>query len=111
MAEVADLIDLGIKAYVSGRVGEALRSFQEVLELDPGNPRARSYLLLIHGGAAGLVPESSVLVRSTAVPLPAPPGAILQPLPAATAGGAVPLPAPDGSAPLSDRFTPLEEGF
>src|SRR5512141_1790976 len=70
MADVAELIDLGIKAYVSGRVGEALRSFQEVLERDPGNPRARSYLLLIHGGATGLVPVPP------AVPLPAPPGSV-----------------------------------
>jgi tetratricopeptide (TPR) repeat protein len=48
---VAQLIDRGIKAYVAGRVGEALRTFQEVLEIDPGNPKARSYLLLIHGAA------------------------------------------------------------
>jgi tetratricopeptide (TPR) repeat protein len=75
MADVAELIDQGIKAYVSGRVGEALRSFQQVLELDPGNPRARSYLLLIHGGATGLVPE-----RPAPVPLP---GGGVQPVPAA----------------------------
>jgi tetratricopeptide (TPR) repeat protein len=98
MAEVAELIDQGIKAYVSGRVGEALRSFQEVLERDPGNPRARSYLLLIHGGAAGLVPDASPgpEARRAAVPLPAPAGGI----PGATheltapAPAPVPLPAP-----------------
>src|SRR5512146_1470659 len=78
MVEVAELIDQGIKAYVSGRVGEALRSFQEVLERDPGNPRARSYLLLIHGGAAGMVPDASPgpEVRRAAVPLPAPAGGV-----------------------------------
>jgi tetratricopeptide (TPR) repeat protein len=94
MSDVAGLIDQGIKAYVSGRVGEALRSFQEVLELDPGNPRARSYLLLIHGGAAGLVPEQAP------VPLP---GAAPAARAVASSGESslptspVPLPAP-GSA-------------
>jgi tetratricopeptide (TPR) repeat protein len=90
MAEVAELIDRGIKAYVAGKVGEALRTFQEVLERDPGNPRARSYLLLIHGGAAGLVPES----QATPVPLP----------PATPAASAVPLPRP--AAPGADDFAP-----
>ena len=91
MAEVAELIDRGIKAYVSGRVGEALRCFQEVLELDPGNPRARSYLLLIHGGAAGMVPEG------TPVPLPG----VREPV------AAVPLPAPAGSrAAAAEEYAP-----
>jgi tetratricopeptide (TPR) repeat protein len=97
MAEVADLIDQGIKAYVSGRVGEALRTFQEVLDRDPGNPRARSYLLLIHGGAAGLVPDASP-PPAAAVPLPAPPGSVPRPVPVPVSAGAVPLPAPPGSA-------------
>jgi hypothetical protein len=86
MTDVGALIDQGIKAYVSGRVGEALRSFQEVLEMDPGNPRARSYLLLIHGGASGLVPDAAP------VPLPAPEG---RGAPDGAEGG-VPLPAPGG---------------
>ncbi len=87
MADVADLIDQGIKAYVAGRVGEALRNFQCVLELDPGNPRARSYLLLIHGGAAGLVPELAPAQGAAAPGAPVPlPGA------GAPVSGAVPLP-------------------
>ena len=93
MTDVAALIDQGIKAYVSGRVGDALRSFQEVLEKDPGNPRARSYLLLIHGGAAGMVPEAAP------VPLPAPDGKG-----AAPPAGRVPLPGPD--APASPAAPP-----
>jgi len=103
MAEVADLIDQGIKAYVSGRVGEALRSFQEVLDRDPGNPRARSYLLLIHGGAAGLVPDASPgPTRQAPIPLPAPGGAPsgAPALPAAV----VPLPGPPD--PMSGQFAP-----
>jgi hypothetical protein len=110
MADVAELIDQGIKAYVSGRVGEALRSFQEVLERDPGNPRARSYLLLIHGGGSGLVPEQAVpLPRPAAVPLPGSAGATPALPPAGQ--GAVPLPSPahpqatEGFAP-----SPWDEG-
>src|SRR5512146_631789 len=106
MPEVAELIDQGIKAYVSGHVGEALRSFQEVLERDPGNPRARSYLLLIHGGATGLVPESAPAAASGGpVPLPAPGGAS----PAASAvppAGAVPLPGPADPAAQEVGFAP-----
>jgi tetratricopeptide (TPR) repeat protein len=75
---VADLIDRGIKAYVAGRVGEALRSFQEVLEIDPGNPKARSYLLLIHGGAPGTF--------ATPPATRAPPSTPAPPAPAAAAG-------------------------
>ncbi len=93
MADVAELIDQGIKAYVSGRVGEALRSFQQVLEIDPGNPRARSYLLLIHGGATGLVPE-----QPGAVPLPG--GAVKPVAPAAGPGGAPPATRPGGTTPV-----------
>jgi tetratricopeptide (TPR) repeat protein len=72
MADVVELIDRGIKAYVAGRVGEALRSFQEVLELDPGNPRARSYLVLVHGGGPGSpsadVPPPAALGASAPLP-------------------------------------------
>jgi tetratricopeptide (TPR) repeat protein len=68
MGDVGQLIDHGIKAYVAGRVGEALRAFQEVLEIDPGNPKASSYLVLISGGAAGLAPPRSPAAPRTAVP-------------------------------------------
>jgi tetratricopeptide (TPR) repeat protein len=109
MADVAELIDQGIKAYVSGKVGEALRSFQQVLEIDPGNPRARSYLLLIHGGATGLVPE-----HPAAVPLP---GGGIQPVAgaqvagappssAARPGGTTPVPLPHPAATRLDDFAP-----
>jgi len=107
MADVAELIDSGIKAYVAGRVGEALRSFQQVLELDPGNPRARSYLLLIHGGAAGLVPEPAP-GRAPAQPAGAPvplPGGGGRPVPSP---GAVPLPGSvRGAAPAAPGAVPL----
>ncbi len=69
---VAQLIDHGIKAYVAGRVGEALRSFQEVLEIDPGNPKARSYLHLIHG-TPGAPPERPPAASPAPPAAPPPP--------------------------------------
>ena len=99
MSDVSELIDRGIKAYVAGKVGEALRTFQEVLERDPGNPRARSYLLLIHGGAAGLVPETSGgRANGGAIPLPG------------AAPAAIRLPAPAGGAPEDFAPSPWDEG-
>jgi tetratricopeptide (TPR) repeat protein len=59
VSDVAGLIDRGIKAFVAGRVGEALRTFQEVLEIEPGNFKARSYLTLI-GGAGAVAPLPAV---------------------------------------------------
>jgi tetratricopeptide (TPR) repeat protein len=101
MADVAELIDRGIKAYVAGKVGEALRTFQEILEKDPGNPRARSYLLLIHGGAAGLVPEAAT--PAGVVPLPGGgPARVALPAPP---GSAAPGAAPEDFAP-----SPWDEG-
>lgn len=90
---VAQLIDRGIKAYVAGRVGEALRSFQEVLEIDPGNPKARSYLLLIHGGKPGVFPEAPPAARP-----PVPPPAAATPPPAARAPAPAPSPWDEGPA-------------
>jgi tetratricopeptide (TPR) repeat protein len=68
-ADVGELLDRAVKAYVAGRVGEALHTFQAVLERDPGNPRATSYLVLIHGGGPGSPAASA---RTAPVPLPAP---------------------------------------
>ncbi len=48
MATVAELIDQGVKAYLAGRVKEALAAFQAVLEVDPGNAKARGYIVRIH---------------------------------------------------------------
>lgn len=80
MAEIAELIDRGIKDYVAGRVGEAFRTFQEILELDPGNAKARSYLVLINGGAPGLTPLPGMM---EAFRLPPPAGAPRVPAPPA----------------------------
>jgi tetratricopeptide (TPR) repeat protein len=47
---VAQLVDLGVRAYVEGRLDEARRLLDEALEREPGNARARSYSILLHGG-------------------------------------------------------------
>ncbi len=48
---VADLMDRGIEAYLAGRQKDARAAFREVLRLEPGNARARTYLDKL-GGAA-----------------------------------------------------------
>jgi tetratricopeptide (TPR) repeat protein len=54
---IADLIDRGIKAYLSGREKDALIAFREALRLEPDNPKARWYVDKLeaaarHGGLA-----------------------------------------------------------
>jgi hypothetical protein len=71
---VGDLIDRGIKAYLQGRVPDALQAFEEVLSQDPGNSRAKSYLLLIRGGMPGGAAASEA-VRAAAEPSRPPPPA------------------------------------
>jgi tetratricopeptide (TPR) repeat protein len=94
VADLSDLIDLGIKAYLAGEVKDALAAFQRVLELDPGNPKARRYLLLIHA----IAPPAASAPEVAAVPLPAAgrPGAVA--LPAPGTAGAVRLPAPPAAS-------------
>lgn len=90
--DVAELIDRGIRAYVAGRVGDALRTFQSVLEIDPGNTKARSYIYIIHGGVQ---PADDPFARQEKVPLPAP-----------APGAAVALPGPGASGHHEDEFAP-----
>ena len=55
MSDLAELIDRGVRAYVTGRIQEALSAFQQALTLDPQNQKARGYLVRIqatHPGAA-----------------------------------------------------------
>jgi hypothetical protein len=66
MVTVGELVDQGIRAYVEGRLEDARHILDEVLQRDPGNARARSYLILIHGG-------TEPAVRRPAAHAPAPP--------------------------------------
>jgi tetratricopeptide (TPR) repeat protein len=53
-ASVSELVDSGIRAYVEGRLDEARGLLDEALRREPGNSRARSYLILLHGGLGSL---------------------------------------------------------
>jgi tetratricopeptide (TPR) repeat protein len=50
MATVGQLVDQGVRAYIEGRLEEARRLLDDALMKDPANARARSYMILLHGG-------------------------------------------------------------
>ncbi|MBK9519525.1 MAG: hypothetical protein IPO09_19805 [Anaeromyxobacter sp.] len=80
MASVPQLVDQGVRAYVEGRLEDARRLLDEALRLEPGNARARSYMLLLQGTlpapspaaspAARLAASLSTLARPPAAPPP-----------------------------------------
>ncbi len=65
---VAELIDSGVKAYLAGRVKDALAAFQAVLAIDPGNAKARGYIVRIHA----VTPASTPLPGTYRTLTPAP---------------------------------------
>ena len=127
MATVAELLERGVKLYASGKMREAREAFQAALDLEPGNAKARSYLVRIREGTPGPTPlpgtyaavprgaaEAQPAAPPAAVPLPSPAGfpspasAAAVPLPAPAA---VPLPAPVASrAPSSAAAAPRAHG-
>jgi tetratricopeptide (TPR) repeat protein len=106
---VAELIEQGIKLYMSGRLREAREAFQHALDQDPRNAKARSYLVHIRDATPALTPFPGGLDTVSpggAVPLPAPALAVAAPRAAVTPpavepppSAAVPLPAPAPAAP------------
>ncbi|MFT3915438.1 MAG: tetratricopeptide repeat protein [Anaeromyxobacteraceae bacterium] len=115
MGEVAELIERGVLAYVTGRIPDAVAVFQRVLELDPDNAKARGYLILVQATHPDLAaapppappPSISAPPRPRTLP-PAPPPP-LQPAPAAarTVDVSAPRPAP----PPPPRPEPRTEPF
>jgi hypothetical protein len=77
VATAQDMVEQGIRAYVEGRLEESRLLLEEALQVDPGNSRARSYLLLLPGGL-----EAGQVVRTarTPAPLPVAPPASAPPL-------------------------------
>jgi tetratricopeptide (TPR) repeat protein len=63
MIPLSQLVDQGVRAYVEGRLDDARRLLDEVLQRDPANARARSYLILLHD-----VPPTP---RAAPAPMPA----------------------------------------
>jgi tetratricopeptide (TPR) repeat protein len=55
VSDVAELIDRGVLAYVTGKIPEALAVFRQVLEIDPDNSKARGYLILVQATHPGTV--------------------------------------------------------
>jgi tetratricopeptide (TPR) repeat protein len=99
MVAVAQLVDQGVRAYVEGRLDDARRILEEALRRDPANSRARSYLILLHGG----------LSSPPAAPRPAPAVIPEDPTPLATPlpPSAPPVPARPPAAPARTQ-APLE---
>jgi len=106
VAQVVELIDRGIKAYLAGRVKDALAAFQRALELDPGNAKARGYIVRIHAITPAMTAAPG---EPGAAPLPSPrargevdfaaaaaPGAAAPP--AGTGAPAAPSPKPSPAA-------------
>ncbi len=138
MATAQELVERGIRAYVEGRLDDARRLLEEALQVDPGNSRAQSYLLLLPGGVgrgpaarpprtvaalglprpvsrstpvaypAGLATPLSFLVPR---PTPEPLPAVTQaPTPAPTATEP-PAPSPEPAAPQVDYApSPWDDG-
>jgi len=115
VATAQELVEQGIRAYVEGRLADARRLLEEAVQVDPGNSRARSYLLLlpVQPGPSGPARPSRITAsagspgpRPTPVPFPAAPTTPLPfmsprptPIPAVAPPAAqalAPVPAPDG---------------
>jgi tetratricopeptide (TPR) repeat protein len=92
MVPVAQLVDLGVRAYVEGRLEDARRLLEDALRRDPANARARSYLILLHGGLPAASPPPAA---TTPAPVLPPPPAAAPPAGSPPAAQA----APPGAAP------------
>jgi tetratricopeptide (TPR) repeat protein len=104
---VKERVDAGIRAYVEGRVEEARGLLQKVLQEDPSNSRARSYMILLDGGlgpgvgrAATPAPTAPAPTQTPAPVMPAPELPVPEMSPAHTPppGGYAPSPWDDGPA-------------
>ncbi|MFO0584476.1 MAG: tetratricopeptide repeat protein [Anaeromyxobacter sp.] len=94
MGEVAELIERGVLAYVTGRIPDAVAVFQRVLELDPDNAKARGYLILVQATHPDIA----------AAPPPAPPPSISSPQrPRTLPPAPPPPPQPAPAAPAAAR--------
>jgi tetratricopeptide (TPR) repeat protein len=119
VATVAELLERGTKLYAAGKIREAREAFQAALDLEPGNAKARSYLVRIREGTPGATPlpgtygavgrgapEAPPAAPPAAVPLPAPAPADAPRAPARAA------PAPgahgrgSGEEPHADEYAP-----
>ncbi len=95
MASAAQLVDQGVRAYVEGRADDARRLLDEALRLEPGNARARSYMILLHGSLPAAATPPPGALAAVSAPPPAPPPAS-PPMPASPPTPVADLPLPSG---------------
>lgn len=112
MTSVSQLVDQGVRAYVEGRLDDARRILEEALRRDPGNARARSYLILLHGGFPGVAaPAPAAPVEPAVGPDDTTP--LATPLPVAVTGAppraAAPSPPPALTPPPFEITLDAEE--
>ena len=81
MASAAQLVDQGVRAYVEGRADDARRLLDEALRLEPGNARARSYMILLHGSLPAVATPQPGTIPAVRAPPPAQPPAPVADLP------------------------------
>jgi hypothetical protein len=120
VSSVAELIDRGIKAYLAGRVKDALQAFQRVLELEPGNAKARGYIVRIHAVTPATTPVPSAttprpapLLRTPtpSIPLPGAIAAHFEGVPPGAAGEPVASPWDEGPATVATYVLEPEGGL
>jgi hypothetical protein len=95
MASAAQLVDQGVRAYVEGRADDARRLLDEALRLEPGNARARSYMILLHGSLPAVATPQPGTIPAVRAPAPAAPPAS-PPIPASPPTPVADLPLPSG---------------
>lgn len=124
MASPAQLVDQGVRAYVEGRADDARRLLDEALRLEPGNARARSYMILLHGSLPGIATPVPGTLAAVSAPAPNPastPTSTWRPIPAShgippgpqasTASPFAPSPWDDGPAAASTILLSSDGGM
>jgi hypothetical protein len=119
VSSVAELIDRGIKAYLAGRVKDALQAFQRVLELEPGNAKARGYIVRIHAVTPATTPVPSATPRpapllrtpTPQIPLPGAIAARAEGAPPRASGEPAASPWDDGPATVATYVLEPEGGL
>jgi len=108
VGHAADLMDRGIKLYMAGRIREAREAFQLVVDLDPGNAKARSYLVLIRETVSAVAaPVAAMLEEHLAAPVATPAAPLVAPV-AVPPPAAQVAPSPEAPAPRGGGTPPPE---
>ncbi len=96
---VDEILNRAMAAYREGRLADALVILREARKIDPANPRIRSFMALLSGGAAGMTPIPGTMAAF--VPPPAPKPQSSAPLTLEDDKGYAPAPWDDGPAAVA----------